>query len=137
VLKICQSSIGAFLLLALSLLLYLEYYLFLHLLSTNRKCTQSCYFPLLLKPAAQKLKKTWSTLMWCSRPAITTGRLPVELWSLSVAMLPRVFDLVFCQTFFSNKYYILSHWLFCIYFLFGMCVNGIPGHTYYEYSVWP
>jgi hypothetical protein len=30
--------------------------LFLHLLSTNHKCTQSCYFPLLYKPAAQKVK---------------------------------------------------------------------------------
>jgi hypothetical protein len=29
---------------------------FLHLLSTNHKCTQPCYFPLLLKPAAQKEK---------------------------------------------------------------------------------
>jgi hypothetical protein len=28
------------------------------LLSTNRKCTQPCYFLLPLKPAAQKLKKT-------------------------------------------------------------------------------
>jgi hypothetical protein len=30
--------------------------LFLHLLSTNHKCTQHCYFPLLLKSAAQKDK---------------------------------------------------------------------------------
>jgi hypothetical protein len=30
---------------------------FLHLLSTNHKYTQPCYFPLLYKPAAQKLKK--------------------------------------------------------------------------------
>jgi hypothetical protein len=29
--------------------------LFLHLLSTNHKCTQPCYFPLLLKPTAQKI----------------------------------------------------------------------------------
>jgi hypothetical protein len=28
----------------------------LHLLSTNHKCNQPCYFPLLLKPAAQKEK---------------------------------------------------------------------------------
>jgi hypothetical protein len=32
--------------------------LFLHLLSINHKFTQPCYFPLLLKLAAQKLKKT-------------------------------------------------------------------------------
>jgi hypothetical protein len=30
---------------------------FLHLLSTNHMCTQPCYFPLPLKPAAQKLEK--------------------------------------------------------------------------------
>jgi hypothetical protein len=40
---------------------------FLHLLSTNHKCTQPCYFPLLFKPAAQKLKKIWSTSIWSSR----------------------------------------------------------------------
>jgi hypothetical protein len=40
---------------------------FLHLLSTNHKCTQPCYFPLLLKPATQKLKKIWSTSIWSSR----------------------------------------------------------------------
>jgi hypothetical protein len=34
--------------------LYIIY--FLHLLSVNDKCTQPCYFPLLLKPAAEKEK---------------------------------------------------------------------------------
>jgi hypothetical protein len=29
---------------------------------------------------------------------IATGRLSVELWCLSVAMLSTVFDLVFCKT---------------------------------------
>jgi hypothetical protein len=38
----------------LSLLLPCIIILFLHLLSTNHKCAQPCYFPLLLKPAAQK-----------------------------------------------------------------------------------
>jgi hypothetical protein len=33
---------------------------FLHLLSTNHKCTQPRYFPLLLKPAAQKEKMGWN-----------------------------------------------------------------------------
>jgi hypothetical protein len=40
----------------LSLLLPWIIVLSLHLLSTNHKCTQTCYFPLLLKPAAQKEK---------------------------------------------------------------------------------
>jgi hypothetical protein len=40
----------------LSLLLPRIIILFLHLLSINHKCTQTCYFSLLLKPAAQKEK---------------------------------------------------------------------------------
>jgi hypothetical protein len=47
----------------------------------------------------------------------------------------RVFDLVYCKISFGNKYIILWHWVSCIHFLYGMCVNLIPGHTYYEYSV--
>jgi hypothetical protein len=35
--------------------LYISFIL-LHLLSTNDKCTQPCYFPLLLKPVGQKEK---------------------------------------------------------------------------------
>jgi hypothetical protein len=101
VLIIRESSIGVIstyhFISILSLLLPCIIILFLHLLSTNYKCTQPCYFLLLYKPAAQKLKKIWSTSIWCSRRAITPGRLPVELWCLSAAMLPRVFDLVFCK----------------------------------------
>jgi hypothetical protein len=40
----------------LSLLLPCIIILFLCLLCINHKCTQPCYFPLLLKPAAQKEK---------------------------------------------------------------------------------
>jgi hypothetical protein len=42
----------------LSLLLPCITILFLHLLSTNHKCTQPCYFPPLLKLAGQKAKMT-------------------------------------------------------------------------------
>jgi hypothetical protein len=38
----------------LSLILPCIIILFLHWLSTNHKCTQPYYFPLLFKPAAQK-----------------------------------------------------------------------------------
>jgi hypothetical protein len=38
------------------LLLHCIITLFLHLLSTNHKCTQPCYFPLVYKPIAQKVK---------------------------------------------------------------------------------
>jgi hypothetical protein len=96
-----ESSVGAFLLIVLYLIspcyypLHINY--FLHLLSTNHKCTQPCYFSMLLKLAAQKLKKIWDSSMRRSRRAITIGRLLVKLWCLSAAMLMRVFDLVFCK----------------------------------------
>jgi hypothetical protein len=85
------------LIIALPLILYHAYHYFLHLLSTNHKCTQPCYFLLLYKPAARKLKEILDSLMRSSRRAITPGQLPVVLWCLSTAMLPRVFDLVFCK----------------------------------------
>jgi hypothetical protein len=47
-----ESSLGAFLLTTIYfiyLVITLAYHLFLHLLSTNQKCTQPCYFP----PATQ------------------------------------------------------------------------------------
>jgi hypothetical protein len=60
VLIIGESSIGAIsayhFITVLSLLLPCIITLFLHLLSINHKCTQPCYFLLLLKPAAQKEK---------------------------------------------------------------------------------
>jgi hypothetical protein len=52
---------------------------------------------MLLKPTAQKLKEILDSSMRISRQVITPSRLLVELWSLSAAMLPRVFDLVFCK----------------------------------------
>jgi hypothetical protein len=52
------------------------------MLSTNHKCTQPCYFPLLLKPAAQKEKMDWNFLMKSSRLRVAPVTVPVELWSL-------------------------------------------------------
>jgi hypothetical protein len=54
----CFSAFN--LIIALPLILYHAYHYFLHLLSTNHKCTQPCYFLLLYKPAAQKMKKMGS-----------------------------------------------------------------------------
>jgi hypothetical protein len=52
-----ESCIGAFLLTTLLPYYYsLHIILFMHLLSTNHKCIQPYYFPLLYKPAAQKVK---------------------------------------------------------------------------------
>jgi hypothetical protein len=66
----------------LSLLLPCIIILFLHLLSTNHKCTQPCYFPLLLKPTAQKEKMDWNSSTRSSRLRVALVAIPVELWSL-------------------------------------------------------
>jgi hypothetical protein len=64
---------------------YLPYYYplhiiyFLHLLSTNHKCTQPCYFPLLLKPAAQKEKLDWNSSTRSSRLCVVPIAVPVVL----------------------------------------------------------
>jgi hypothetical protein len=67
---------------SLSLLLPCIIILFLHLLSTNHKCTQPCYFPLLLKPAAQKEMMDWNSLMRSSRLRVAPVVIPMLLWSL-------------------------------------------------------
>jgi hypothetical protein len=66
----------------LSLLLPCIIILFLQLLSTNYKCTQPCYFPLLLKPDAQKERMDWNSLTWSSRLRVAPVVVPVVLWSL-------------------------------------------------------
>jgi hypothetical protein len=55
------------LIIALPLILHHAYHYLLHLLSTNHKCTQPCYFLLLYKPTVQKLKKILDSLMRSSR----------------------------------------------------------------------
>jgi hypothetical protein len=66
----------------LSLLLSYIIILFLHLLSTNHKCTQTCYFPLLLKPAAQKERVDWNSSTRSSRLRVALVVVPAILWSL-------------------------------------------------------
>jgi hypothetical protein len=66
----------------LSLLLPCIIILFLHLLSTNHKYTQPCYFLLLLKPAAQKERMDWNSSMRSSRLRVAPVVVPVVLWSL-------------------------------------------------------
>jgi hypothetical protein len=65
-----------------SLLLSYISFIFLHLLSTNHKCTQPCYFTLLLKPTAQKEKMGWNSSMRSSRLRVILVAVPVVLWSL-------------------------------------------------------
>jgi hypothetical protein len=55
---------------------------FLHLLSTNHKCAQPCYFPLLLQPAALKEKMDWNFSTSSSRLCVAPVAIPVELWNL-------------------------------------------------------
>jgi hypothetical protein len=66
----------------LSLLLPCIIILFLHLLSTNHKCTQPCYFPQLLKPAAQKERMDWNSSTMSSRLCVALVVIPMVLWSL-------------------------------------------------------
>jgi hypothetical protein len=66
----------------LSLLLPCIIILFLHLLSTNHKCTHLCYFPLLLKPAAQKERTDKNSSTRSSWLRVAPVVIPVVLWSL-------------------------------------------------------
>jgi hypothetical protein len=66
----------------LSLLLPCIIILFLHLLSTNHKCTQPCYSLLLLKPAAQKERMDWNYSTRSSKLRVIPVVIPVVLWSL-------------------------------------------------------
>jgi hypothetical protein len=66
----------------LSLVLPCIIILFLHLLSTNHKRTQPCYFPLLLKHAAQKERMDWNSSMRSSKLRVAPVVIPVVLWSI-------------------------------------------------------
>jgi hypothetical protein len=66
----------------LSLLLPCITILFLHLLSSNHKCTQPRYFPLLHKPVAQKERMDWNSSMRSSKLRVALIVVLVELWSL-------------------------------------------------------
>jgi hypothetical protein len=56
--------------------------LFLHLLSTNHNHTQPCYFPLLYKPDAEKVKMDWNYSMRSSRLCAAPVAIPMVFWSL-------------------------------------------------------
>jgi hypothetical protein len=63
----------------LSLLLPSIIILFLHLLSTNHKCTQPSIFPLLLKPAAQKERMDCNSSTRSSRLRVALVVVPMVL----------------------------------------------------------
>jgi hypothetical protein len=79
----------------LSLLLPCITILFLHLLSTNYKYTQSYYFPLLLKPAAQKERMDWNSSTRSSRLRVALIVVPVVLWSLSLRIVIVIRDTIY------------------------------------------
>jgi hypothetical protein len=47
-------------------------------------CTQPCYFPLLLQPAAQKEMMDWNSSMRSFRLRVAPVAVPVVIWSLSL-----------------------------------------------------
>jgi hypothetical protein len=131
-----ESCICAFLLTALLPCLpcyYPQYIiLFLHLLSTNHKCTQPCYFPLLYKPTAQKVKMDWNSLMRSSM--LCAAQLPF-LWCY------RVFH---CSTSQESQLSLYKHYLcnkYTLFMTFGylwtlyvrVCGINDPGHSCDEY----
>jgi hypothetical protein len=71
----------------LSLLLSCIIILFLYLLSTNHKCTQPCYFPLLLKPASPKERMNWNSSTRSSRLRVAPVVILVVLWSLPLRIV--------------------------------------------------
>jgi hypothetical protein len=127
-----ESIIGAIsayhFIIVLSLLLSCIIILFLHMLSTNHKCTQPCYFPLLLKPAAQKEK------MRSFRLCVAPVAVPVE-YGVFHYFVPLRVVIVFRD----NTYVIIIlyswHLVMCEHF-WVVCVQQlILGHAYDEYLV--
>jgi hypothetical protein len=54
-------------------------FILLHMLSTNHKCTQPWYFPLPLKPAAQKENMDCNSSMMSSKLRVAPIAVPVVL----------------------------------------------------------
>jgi hypothetical protein len=70
----------------LSLLLLCIIILFLHLLSTNHKCTQPCYFLALYKTVAQTVKMDWNSSMRSSRLCVVPVAIYVVFLKSSAAL---------------------------------------------------
>jgi hypothetical protein len=97
--------------------------LFLHLLSTNHKCTQPCYFPVLYKPAAQKEKRDWNSSMRCFRLCAAPVAVPVVFWSLPLFHYTRVVLVLRDFIYVINILY-SWHLVICEYFL-SVCVEQL------------
>jgi hypothetical protein len=118
----------------LSLLLPCIIILFLHLLSTNHKCTQPWYFSLLLKPAAQKERMDWNSSMRSSKLRVVLVVIPVVLWTLPLFRSAESRHSLL-------RDYICNNYTFFVTFgylwkLLAICVQQlILGHAYDEYLV--
>jgi hypothetical protein len=136
VLIIEQSSIGAFLLLAL-LHLYLVIIpciiiLFLHLLSINHKCTQPCYFLLLLKPAAQKMDMENSSTR--SPSLALPWLLSCGLWSLPLFYFHES-RLSLWRHYLCNNYTLFVTFGYLWTLFISMCGINDPKYTCDEYPI--
>jgi hypothetical protein len=60
------------------------------MLSTNHKCTQPCYFSLLLKPAAQKMKMLWNCSTRSSRLVLLQLHILVDYGAFRCSTFVRV-----------------------------------------------
>jgi hypothetical protein len=110
-----------YILFTLSLHLHIIY--ILYLLNTNHKCTQHCYFLLLLKPVAQKEKMDWNSSMRSSRLCVAPVTVPVVLWSLSLFRFIES-RLSLWRHYLCNKYTLYSWYLvICEYFYLYMWNN--------------
>jgi hypothetical protein len=87
----------------LSLLLLCIIILFLHLLSTNHKCTQPCYFLALYKTVAQTVKMDWNSSMRSSRLCVVPVAIYVVFLKSSAALF-RMSHLSLYRHYLCNKY---------------------------------
>jgi hypothetical protein len=110
-------------------------FIFLHLLSTNHKCTHPCYFPCYSKPATQKLEKIWNSLMSSSRLALPELHFPVDYGASCYFAFMRVIYSFVRQYLSNNKYFICDIWHVVITIFVHVYGNIVPGHTYDEYSI--
>jgi hypothetical protein len=101
--------------------------LFLHLLSTNHKYTQPCYF----SPTAQKMDMK-NPLMMSSRLALPQ-LLSCGLWSLPLFYFVRVVLVLRDNIYVINILY-LRHLDICEHFI-SVCGINDPGHTCDKYLV--
>jgi hypothetical protein len=102
-----------------TLLLTLHIIYLLHMLSTNHKCTQPCYFSLLLKLDAQKEKMGRNYLTRSSRLCVAPVAIPVVLWSLLVFRFIKshlsLYRHYLCNNYTLYSWHLVIYEHFCLY----------------------